>query len=116
MYKGAFPVKLLGKILGTLWVGIMKLTEIAIVIQLGLFVIILVYQVVMRYVFNSPPVWSEELALFLMVWVTFLGVGYGVNRRLHVRMSLFESYLPRFGRKILVLVTRGHRRGKKTRT
>jgi TRAP-type C4-dicarboxylate transport system permease small subunit len=31
------------------------------------------YQVVARYVFGSPTFWSEEMARFLVVWLTMLG-------------------------------------------
>lgn len=37
---------------------------------LGLMVLIILYQVIMRYVFNSAPNWSEEAARFLMLWMT----------------------------------------------
>ena len=30
-------------------------------------------QVVARYVFFSPPAWTEELARYAMVWAGFLG-------------------------------------------
>ena len=30
-------------------------------------------QVVARYIFNSPPVWTEELARYAMVWAGLLG-------------------------------------------
>jgi len=31
------------------------------------------YQVVARYLFNSPPSWTEELARFAMIWMVYLG-------------------------------------------
>ena len=31
-------------------------------------VIIICYQVIMRYVFNRSPSWSEEIAIRLMIW------------------------------------------------
>ncbi len=31
------------------------------------------YQVLARYIFNSPTFWSEEVARFLIVWLTMLG-------------------------------------------
>jgi TRAP-type C4-dicarboxylate transport system permease small subunit len=27
--------------------------------------------------------WSEELARFLFIWITFLGAGYGVKHHCH---------------------------------
>jgi len=31
------------------------------------------YQVVARYIFSSPPIWTEELARYAMVWAGLLG-------------------------------------------
>ena len=91
------------KALNKLWEGLMKFVEAVIVIQLSLLSLVLVYQVIMRYVFNNPPVWSEELALFLMQWITFIGVSYGIHKRLHVRMPALELRLPPTWRKALVI-------------
>jgi TRAP-type C4-dicarboxylate transport system permease small subunit len=44
-------------------------------------------QVVMRYVFNSPLVWSEELARFAMIWMAFLAIALGLRRGSHVRLE-----------------------------
>lgn len=92
------------KVFSTIWKGIMKVTEVIIVIQLSLISLILLHQVVMRHVFNNPPIWSDELSLFLIVWVTFLGIGYGVNHRMHVRMTLVEGLLPPAGRKAVYII------------
>jgi TRAP-type C4-dicarboxylate transport system permease small subunit len=29
--------------------------------------------VIARYVFNAPPFWTEELARFCLIWLTFVG-------------------------------------------
>ena len=39
----------------------------------GMMLVIMLFQVAARYVFASPPVWSEELARWLMVWGGVLG-------------------------------------------
>ena len=33
------------------------------------------WQVISRYLLAAPSSWTEEVARFLMIWVTFLGAG-----------------------------------------
>jgi len=86
------------------WLAVMKCTEHIIVFQLLIMCLVLFAQVVARYVFNRPLIWSEELSLFLMTWVTFMGISYGVSHRLHVRMTSLESKFPKAVRKALFLL------------
>ncbi|NMB16539.1 MAG: TRAP transporter small permease [Firmicutes bacterium] len=45
---------------------------LASLIFIAMFLVTL-FQVVARYIFGSPFVWTEELARFMYVWVTFVG-------------------------------------------
>jgi len=45
------------------------------------------YEVLMRYVFNRPSSWSEELSRFSMVWLVLLGLGIGVRKKEHIRVD-----------------------------
>jgi TRAP-type C4-dicarboxylate transport system permease small subunit len=87
------------------WSALMKLTEYIVVYQLGVLCLVLLYQVISRYVFNRPLVWSEEMALYLLTWVTFLGLPYAIHKRTHVRMTSLEILFPETVRKwILTLM------------
>ena len=44
-------------------------------------------QVVMRYGFNAPLVWSEELARFTMVWLALLASTIVMRRGQHIAMT-----------------------------
>ena len=50
--------------------------------------------VVARYVFQQPILGADELQVFLMVWMTFLGVVVVTWRRMHLRMDLLAERLP----------------------
>lgn len=65
------------------------------VICLGMMGIILAMQVVLRYVFKSPVSWSEECARYLQIWITFVGIGYGVRKGSHISMNLLRDRMPR---------------------
>ena len=51
-------------------------------------------QVVSRYGFNYTPVWSEELARFLVVWSIFIGVAIGVRNNQHIGVDALLRFLP----------------------
>lgn len=39
------------------------------------------YQVIARYIFDSPPIWTEELARRAMVWAGMLGASVAFHER-----------------------------------
>jgi len=57
-----------------------------------LFILIL-SQVISRYGFNSSITWTEEVARFFLVALTFLGLSIGVRRRAHISVEFFYRYI-----------------------
>jgi TRAP-type C4-dicarboxylate transport system permease small subunit len=57
-----------------------------------------------RYVFNRSIYFSEELNEFLIVIVTFMGLGYATRKGIHIRMSAIYDALPVKARKGLMIV------------
>src|SRR3989304_2062806 len=51
-------------------------------------------QVFNRYVLKAPLAWSEDLAMLLFQWVTFLGAAIGVKRIRHFGIELVVKNLP----------------------
>lgn len=47
-------------------------------------------QITLRYVFNAPLEWPEELSGVLVIWLTFLGAITLVRRGQHARVELLE--------------------------
>jgi len=66
-------------------------------VMLGLTVL----QVTLRYVFNSPTIWSEELTLFLLVWFGFIVMAMGVRDDSHIALEYFYDKQNRKGKMIL---------------
>jgi len=50
-------------------------------------------QVFFRYVLNHSLFWSEELARYILVWLTFLGATVAYRRGVHPRIDLFSHRL-----------------------
>src|SRR5580693_3589236 len=48
--------------------------------------------VVSRYVFNSPIIWTDELATFLFLWLSMFGAVVAVRRDGHMRLTTFVSW------------------------
>lgn len=64
-------------------------------------------QVIMRYVFSNSLSWSEELARFIFMWLSWIGASYAVKERSHFRVEMFANFLKGSSRKgfeLLVLV------------
>ncbi|WP_423233015.1 TRAP transporter small permease [Aminirod propionatiphilus] len=51
-------------------------------------VLLVFFQVVMRYVFHNSLSWSEELARYIFLWQTWLGASYAVRQRRHLRVEM----------------------------
>lgn len=66
--------------------------------------LIVAVQVFSRYVLNHSIFWSEELARYLLVWMTFLGAGVAYYRKAHPGIDILQKRLPPISRKISVLL------------
>lgn len=59
----------------------------------ALIICIIIYQVFGRYVLNSSPSWSEEIARILLVWISFMGSSLIVRYRSSIRLELVTGKL-----------------------
>lgn len=51
-------------------------------------------QIFMRKVLHSPLVWAEDLAVFLFIWITFLGAAVLFDRKLLISIDAVVTLLP----------------------
>ncbi|MDD7202332.1 MAG: TRAP transporter small permease [Sphaerochaetaceae bacterium] len=58
-------------------------------------------QIVMRWIFNNPFTWSEELIRLLFVWICFLGWTFASKHRTHIQITAVINRLPSVGQKLL---------------
>lgn len=62
-------------------------------------------QVFSRYVLNHSLFWSEELARYLLVWLTFFGASVAYRRNLHPGIDIVFAQMPlSFQRMISILI------------
>ena len=82
-----------------------KLDDYFLNFSVALMGLVLFLQIVMRYIFNSPLIWSEELARYLFIWMAFIGVGYGIKYDLHIKMEAFLAIFPSNVQKVIIILT-----------
>ncbi|MBB4305679.1 TRAP-type C4-dicarboxylate transport system permease small subunit [Rhodobium orientis] len=47
----------------------------------------LCFEVVARYLFNSPTIWAQDVAIAFQVWFTYLGMAYVLRQRQLIRIT-----------------------------
>jgi len=70
-----------------------KVLESLLVFTLGILVIDVLWQVLSRYMLSAPSKFTDELAGFLLMWVTLLGAAYATGKRQHLALGLMKSKL-----------------------
>ena len=63
-------------------------------ILLLLMVVFAVYNVIMRYVFENPPVWGDLLTVLSNIWLVFIALALTVRDKDHIALDLVYSWLP----------------------
>jgi len=71
-----------------------KITEVATNLFMVILFVIVNLGVFSRYLFLAPFIWTEELALFLLVWMVFLAGSLTIRRWENVRVTFFIEKLP----------------------
>ncbi len=74
-----------------------RVVDIALRALLVLLVVALVssvaWQVLSRYLLEDPSPWTEELARFLLIWISMLGASLAFRQRAHLGLELLPEKL-----------------------
>lgn len=76
----------------TLWVY--KCLNCLCVLCLGVELFAVIVMVVGRFVFNSVPLWTDQLSLMALVWMAIVSVTLALYDESHMRVELFDRKLP----------------------
>ena len=63
--------------------------------------VIIFAQVITRYIFASGFPWMEEAAIFMSIWMAFLGAAVAIRKRKHMYIDIIEAKLPHLPRMTL---------------
>lgn len=74
------------------------------ILLFAVMVVVGTYQIVTRFIFNSPSTISEELLTYTFAWMAMFASALVFGKRDHMRMSFLVDKLPASKRKILELV------------
>src|SRR5699024_5885989 len=60
-----------------------KIEKVILAVTVGIMVLIIAYQVIMRYIFAHANSWSEELARYLFIYDVMIGAAIAIRRNSH---------------------------------
>ena len=63
------------------------------------------YEVIMRYLFNSPTIWVNEVSRFLQIWATYLALTYSFHNKDFIRITVLYDKIGDRGKKILDFIS-----------
>lgn len=69
-----------------------------------LLMIVMVYEVIMRYFVNKPSVWSLEMSTYSLVAIAWLAAGYTLKEGRHIRVDLVILHVGEKARVLLLMV------------
>ncbi len=70
-----------------------KTLEVLVMVVVAVLVLDVLWQVFTRFVLKHPSSWTEELATFLLIWVSLLGGAVALNRGSHLGIDYFVGKL-----------------------
>lgn len=71
----------------------------------GLIVIIMMYEVFMRYVLERPTNWVNEMSLWMGGWVYLTAGIYAMQQRSHIRITMLYDVVPRWLRRFFDILS-----------
>jgi TRAP-type C4-dicarboxylate transport system permease small subunit len=71
-----------------------KFLEVLLMVSVAVLVVDVLWQVFTRFVIGKPSSWTEELATFLLIWVSLLGAAVALGRGAHLGIDYFTHKLP----------------------
>lgn len=66
---------------------------------------VMIYEVLLRYVFEAPTLWANELSLWLAGFVFLCSGLYAMQQRSHIRIFLLHDMMPRFFQRLCDVIS-----------
>lgn len=63
------------------------------VCAIAIMTVLVFIQVVIRYVFSNSLSWSEEMARYIFLWLSWIGASYAVKQRGHFRVEMLANMI-----------------------
>lgn len=79
--------RIVDRVLVALTHGLMAVGVVCVVAMMGLTTV----DVIARYAFNSPTLWADEIASYLLIAIVFLGLAPNVRQDGHIRIDVVTN-------------------------
>ncbi|MBB97508.1 MAG: C4-dicarboxylate ABC transporter substrate-binding protein [Rhodobacteraceae bacterium] len=66
---------------------------------------VMIYEVILRYAFEAPTLWANELSLWIAGFVFLCAGLYAMQQRSHIRIFLLYDVLPRWLQRVCDVIT-----------
>ena len=68
-------------------------------------VVIMSFEVFMRYVLEKPTIWVSEMSLWIGGWIYLTAGVYAMQQRSHIRITILYDIVPRWLRRVFELIS-----------
>ncbi len=83
---------------------LVRLLEFLTIVIFAALVLDVLWGVVSRYVFGAQSRWTEELAIYLLVWVSLLGSTLAFRDQAHLGVDYFVGKLDQTARRLAAII------------
>ena len=87
------------------WSNVCNIDLFLAIVALAVLVIVTFFGVFMRYAFNNPFVWLDEVQMTVIVWLTCFGASAAVRHGGHIAIDMFVTLLPQKVQRVIGVVT-----------
>lgn len=70
-----------------------RVVSVMLIVIMGVMVFNVTWQVLSRYVFQSPSSYTDELSRYLLVWLGMLGAAYVAGKNEHLAIDIYPQKL-----------------------
>lgn len=84
--------------------AINRVVGILLALMLGVMSILIILQVISRFVINLPLTWSEELSRYLMIYIVFLGASLAMRHNKLISIEILPETLTGNKRRFVIIL------------
>ena len=68
--------------------------ELYLILTFYIYIIAIIgLEVLRRFVLNEASLWGEEMARMMFIYLTWVGVSWGIHKRIHIRIDFIHQFL-----------------------
>lgn len=79
--------------------------ELLMVFSLTCIIVVMLWQIIRRYVFNDSLLWSEEFCRYCYIWMMFVAFSFSIHLNADLRVDAVVNLLPAKPKAVLDFVT-----------